>query len=401
MKKIFFLLLLLSVFGAGCKKDDSNPISEGGEQPVAPAALTSISGQLKNWSYYKTYQVSLGSYGSSVIDGNGNFNITNLTAPSDAALTSVNSFFGSSTSTTLPTISDNTAKFVTISALSMAKVKNPTKSVGMVYSESNSSSMIGFSTSYVYFDKPVTINGTITTISHYDTMTFTQKVSYNNLAFSKGWNKIVYNIKSFDYNTGSTNVEILHEEPSSVVWDYTDPITTVTITGNATVSAGLKFPLCIDKGHKISASIYTSNEIGGSGLIEKLAWKAYTNTSTKRPVKIYLKEVSSSTLSADSVSSLEDGATLVYDGSAPLLTGQWNWNAFDIADPFSYSGKQNLLVIVETAYSGVGTADDGYCEFSILSDNKSMTWEWNNSAAPLLGIPSVDRPNIEIIIDRN
>ena len=75
-----------------------------------------------------------------------------------------------------------------------------------------------------------------------------------------------------------------------------------------------------------------------------------------RPIKIYLKEVTSSTLSAANWDTFTQGATLVFDGVLnPTATGFITF-PFDVS--FNYTGgNNNLLVLVEANYGGSGNGE--------------------------------------------
>lgn len=377
----------------GCKKNDSNPVSPDLSKN---SLINSISGKLNDWNYYTIYQVSIENFGTGRIDINGNFEITNIAAPSDAQLYDISKFFGAAT--TLPQISDTSVKFYLVTALNMAKVKNPGTVLGTVQSRSLSNSQLNFSTSYVYFDKEVKINGTATMTFTYGDNKFYQDTHFNNLTFEKGWNKIVSEITSYGY--GATKIEILQKEPIDYYWSYTDPVPVVTIA-DPVLKAGLKFPFCVDSGYKRCAAIYTAKEINHSGVITKLSWKALTQKALVRPITIYLKEVNDTNLFARSLDDLLTNATKVFSGSVTLLQSYWNWNDFKLPEPFAFSGNKNLLVVAETDYSGTGVDDDCYFEYSERSFKQCLTWAWNNKNTQILGTPTVDRPNIKIAIDDN
>lgn len=394
MKKIFGLLLLLIIFHPGCKKDDSNPVTNESQVSLA---VDSVSGKLANWAYGHLYLAEFGSFGSAVIDENGNFTISEIAIPTDSQLRNFVNYFDSSK--TQPAVSDNSAKYFFLSALTMAKVKNPGKALGYIQSNSLATSKNYFYTSYIYFDRPVTINGSTTYNYSFGTHVFSRKENYNNQKFEKGWNKIVFKQSTFDATTNSSNIDIAREEPSNNVWTYSDPVSTVTITGSNAL-AGLKFPLCIDNGYKKCASLYLASEIYTSGIVTKLSWKALTRKGDLRPIKIYMKEVPADSLSSDYYSKLIEGATQVYDGSVPLLLDSWNWNDFTLLESFPYTGQGNLLIFVETNYGGTGIADDCYFEYSLLNVNHFMTWIGNNSSENKLGALSLNRPNIKITIEQ-
>ncbi len=123
----------------------------------------------------------------------------------------------------------------------------------------------------------------------------------------------------------------------------------VTI-GTGTLSE--RWPFGATWGYERSAALYTAEEIGQVGFINKLAWNL-GGISASKPVKIYLKEVETSTLTAGNWASFIADATLVYDDvMAPTSIGFFT---FDLNSSFAYTGgTKNLLVLVETNYGGTG-----------------------------------------------
>jgi hypothetical protein len=123
----------------------------------------------------------------------------------------------------------------------------------------------------------------------------------------------------------------------------------VTIgTGTSTQS----HPFNAFYGYGRSASVYTYTEIGSYGIITNLGWYVATAQSTSVPLKIYIKETSSTTLSANTWANMISGATLVYDASVSFSST--GWKTIDVAD-FTYSSN-NLLILCEANYGGTGTS---------------------------------------------
>lgn len=393
MQKCFFILFFILTALTGCKKDDANPIITELQKSLV---VNSISGQLSNWSYYRYYCAELDGFGTAAIDENGKFAISTLTEPAQQQLKSVGSLFD--TLKTKPVISDNTAGYYYISSLSMAKVKSPEKIVGYIQNSGGVRGKNYYTTSYIYFNKAVTLNGYALRTYGSGSWIHYRKEHYNNITFEKGWNKIIYNFVSSDEASNTDNIEILREEPVEGAWMYSDPLKTVSISGS-TAYAGLKFPLCIDNGYKRSAALYTADEIGSSGDITRISWKALTRTADQRPVKIYMKETDKDKLESEALDAVMTDAVKVYEGTAALLTEYWNWNDFNLIESFHLSGNKNLLVIVETNYGNKGITDDCYFEYSVLSVNRMLTWAWNNTSVQQFGSSSTSRPNIKLTID--
>ena len=73
-------------------------------------------------------------------------------------------------------------------------------------------------------------------------------------------------------------------------------------------------PIASYYGYHRSATIYTSGEVGGSGTINTISFKAYNTTTTSIPVKVYMKMTTATTLApAQSWPTLITGLTPLYE----------------------------------------------------------------------------------------
>lgn len=167
---------------------------------------------------------------------------------------------------------------------------------------------------------------------------------------------------------------------------------TITI-GSGTLTQ--RYPLGNWYGYERSAALYTAAEVTTGGNITKLAWYATIARSTTIPMKIYLKETSSSTLSSVTWASMITGATLVYDDNNTSITAN-AWNEFSITS-FSYSGSDNLLVLVEANYggSGTGTSSGTGVRYSTATSRHEY-WQADGAPPAGSGIVTSNRPNIQI-----
>lgn len=168
---------------------------------------------------------------------------------------------------------------------------------------------------------------------------------------------------------------------------------TVTIGSGTSVQI---YPLGNYYGYERSASLYTAAEATMGGTINKVAWYATVARSTTIPIKIYLKETSSSTLSSVTWASMISGATLVYDANNTSITAS-AWNEFNLTTTFSYGGSDNLLVLVEANYGGYGTGGSGGTGVR-YSSATSLHQYWRADSSPPSGSGTVtaNRPNIQI-----
>lgn len=178
----------------------------------------------------------------------------------------------------------------------------------------------------------------------------------------------------------------------------------VTFLGLSTVSAQIvqvgsgtstqRYPLGNYWGYERSASLYLSSEIGVTGNILSLAWKANTAGLGARPIKVYLLETTETVLTPQLWADQITGATLVYDESA--YTPVAGWNTVTLAAPFAYGG-QNLLVLVEANVGGYGltTSAGNSVEYSIEVDRHAY-WQEDVVEPTDSGTVTSERPNIRI-----
>src|SRR5690554_786667 len=167
---------------------------------------------------------------------------------------------------------------------------------------------------------------------------------------------------------------------------------TVTIgTGTSTQI----YPLGNFYGYERSASIYTSAEISYSGNVLQLIWDANTGSLGSRPIKIYLKETTLSTLTPETWNTTISGATLVYDNSVDPVSGL---NTFVTTATFNYSGSQNLMVLVEANYGGSGfTSSLGNSVKYSIATGKHMYVRADGSAPTGNSSVTNNRPNIQLV----
>ncbi|TDS51430.1 choice-of-anchor J domain-containing protein, partial [Myroides indicus] len=156
------------------------------------------------------------------------------------------------------------------------------------------------------------------------------------------------------------------------------------------------YPLGNYYGYERSAALYTAAEVGSAGMsITSLAWDA-RKEGGGRPLKIYLKETTDTTLSTATWANTINNATLVYDGTIELVSG---WNVFRLSTAFDFSGTDNLLVLVEANYggSGNGVGDSGNEVKYSSSASKHMWWREDNNPPTDKGTVNANRPNIKFV----
>ncbi|MBP7652316.1 right-handed parallel beta-helix repeat-containing protein [Candidatus Dependentiae bacterium] len=92
------------------------------------------------------------------------------------------------------------------------------------------------------------------------------------------------------------------------------------------------------------ANLYSSSAIGQSLEITRIEW-ASQGTNTLSNIKVYLKNISTSSVPAQNWSTITSGATLVYNGSMSATAGAWS--GVNLTTTFNYDNSYNLLVLTE------------------------------------------------------
>ncbi|HPT02785.1 MAG TPA: M6 family metalloprotease domain-containing protein [Bacteroidales bacterium] len=173
--------------------------------------------------------------------------------------------------------------------------------------------------------------------------------------------------------------------------------TTDVTVGTGTSTQG--FPLNCYYGYERSAALYTASEIGITGSISKLSWYPTKTTTYNVPVKIYIKQTTSTTITSSTWATAISGATLVYSGTMAGTTAG-SWKEFALSTAFSFTGgSNNLLVLVETNYggSGTGTSTGPAIRYTSAS-KKHMYVRADNSAPTGKGTVNNNRPNLKLTI---
>ncbi|HNY03694.1 MAG TPA: hypothetical protein PKG48_13940, partial [Bacteroidales bacterium] len=167
-----------------------------------------------------------------------------------------------------------------------------------------------------------------------------------------------------------------------------------TVVNIGTGSSSQLYPFNFWGGYARSAAIYTASEIGSSGLITSLGWQRETGDIEICPVKIYLKQTATSTLSAATWSTMISGATLVYNSTATFPAS--DWQTIDIADfVYNNSNGDNLLVLCEANFGGNGASSSPNFAYS-YNPSKHETWQQYDSPPTGSGVPDENRPNLQV-----
>jgi len=149
-------------------------------------------------------------------------------------------------------------------------------------------------------------------------------------------------------------------------------------------------------GYHRSAAIYTSAEIGGSGTINSIAYKAYSTVTKTIPIVVYMKMTTATTLApAQSWPTLISGLTPVYSGSITSSTAG-AWTEITLTTPFDYTGN-NLEVLVESNYGGSGSSPAMQWYYSTAANLNQYIRKDNSAPTTETGTVNSSRPNIQFI----
>ncbi|MCX7861506.1 MAG: PKD domain-containing protein [Bacteroidales bacterium] len=172
---------------------------------------------------------------------------------------------------------------------------------------------------------------------------------------------------------------------------YTPPSNPIII-GTGTTQGGV-IPLGISNTARwvVSASIYLASEIGGSCIINSVAWNVGTLRTDNRTISIWIKYTDLSAFSnADSANNLLTDATLVYQGNfTPNATG---WFTFNLQTPFLYTAGKNIMVITKVNGSGNNQSN---CLYTTAT-SRHQQWTGTTDPSANNGTINSNRPNIRL-----
>lgn len=170
---------------------------------------------------------------------------------------------------------------------------------------------------------------------------------------------------------------------------------TVTI-GNGTNTA--RPPFNVLYGYGRSLGLYTANQIGRSGQIDKLSWYVSTPDTVTVPYKIYAKLTTATTQSSIYWANFTNGATVIKEGSHSFSST--GWHTFTLDTPFEYTGV-NLLIGVETNhptgtnYPG-GSRTTAWFPYTNTGVNTHQWWDQSSQPPAFRGTLEDKLPNLQI-----
>ena len=134
-------------------------------------------------------------------------------------------------------------------------------------------------------------------------------------------------------------------------------------------------PFGTQYGYECSAALYTSEQIGTTGLLDTLAWDCASTSDVYLPYRIWLKNTEASSLAYVPWQVMVSDMTLVKtDVHAPNTLG---WQSFSLPTPFEYTGF-NLVVAVETYCGGAGVPGNHTYRHSVGGRYNHLTWYQND-----------------------
>lgn len=197
-----------------------------------------------------------------------------------------------------------------------------------------------------------------------------------------------------------------------------DPIYTFTVTDNADFVANFsstwsgsiveigdgtnttyQFPVHSLYNYSFTEMIYTSEEIGTSGVITSLGFHFNGNNVLNRSVVVYMKNVSRSTFASSDDYENVTSTDIVYTGTlaSEAVDG---WVTLILDKPFYYNGTSNLMIALD---DNTGSRSSRYFYYTLTTDAGLCYYNNNSNPEPYdLGsysgskIVSSKRPNVQL-----
>ena len=175
------------------------------------------------------------------------------------------------------------------------------------------------------------------------------------------------------FNNWTINGEVVaaNEEYTFVVADNKDLVANfsegVMVGGNGGTSTNENLPSHSNYNYTYSEQIYTSNELGGEGLITSIAF--YNGGSEKtRSYDFYLKATTKSSFSDKNDWIAISASDMVFSGSVTLVAN--DWTTITLSTPFAYDGTSNVVLATD---DNTGSYSEGMaCSVFSTSSNQAM-----------------------------
>ncbi len=267
-------------------------------------------------------------------------------------------------------------------------------------------SMISYPTDTAYYGGPYTVSAYVSDFSGIDTVFISYKVgngAFNHLGmirsavidslYTAGIPFVGYGKKIF-YTITAKDSSASHNMMTNPISGYLSFFTKYSSGGNVIVGSGStnqNYPFKSNADNTKSASLYLFSNINKYGLINQLQWNVSSaQASLNLPLKIYIKQTTSSLMTADTWENLISGAVMVYNGNQ--IFNSSGWKTINLSTPFNYNSG-NLMVLCETNYGGTGAPASPSFYYSTVTNGLHQFFA---SYITTTGTINAQRPNITV-----
>lgn len=226
------------------------------------------------------------------------------------------------------------------------------------------------------------------------------------VASVNGWGTLNdYHLYIRAFSPGKTTITIW---PSNEKGDiYATCEVTVTEIGSVTIGSEQSttniLPFATNQQYSTTQTLYTSQEIGQSGFICSIGYKALSTAEQEDEFEIWMGATSATSLDADDCVIDESKMQKVFTGKKTVgkSTG---WERFSFRTPYFYNKKDNLLIVVAKKsslaqpYQHAQTATSGIRCLRRSGSESAMASITNNTNGY---IESSYRPDIRLWINEN
>ena len=151
-------------------------------------------------------------------------------------------------------------------------------------------------------------------------------------------------------------------------------------------------------GYERSATLYTASQIGAAGFIDLIGWDCAGASNTVIPYKIWAKNTTTITMSANTWQGLTADMMLLKEGTfTPNTLG---WNTFSLDLPFAYTGG-SLIIAVESNFGESGSDSGHGFRFTTGSARRHQIWQQNESEPTNFGTLNYSLPNILLHLNQD
>lgn len=181
----------------------------------------------------------------------------------------------------------------------------------------------------------------------------------------------------------SNNISFSTPAVSCLAYSFDGDAETITIGTGTSTSSYLPAYSLYD--YSFTQQIYTADEIGGSGIINSIAFDFVGVKS--RNVEIYIVESDKTSFASNSDWVTVTEADKVFTGTIGAAAG---WQTINFTTPFNYSGNGSLIVTVNNIN---GSWSSGMSARVSSATNKSLYAYRDNTPYSISSLPSGTRPS--------